>query len=452
MNLFKFKINTLSENNLYSYLKKISNSFEPSLELQVCNLKDYASKIKNNAYIIESYFINKLVGILAIYLNSDTAYITHISISPKYQKFGLGSKMLEIAIKKTRELNYDEIKLECHKNNQKALSFYKKNGFKIEETNKDKYLLKYTLPKVSICCLTYNHAKYIRQALDSFIIQKTNFPFEVLIHDDASTDNTAEIIKEYQEKYPNIIKPIYQKRNQFSKGVCISKEFNFPRVKGKYVALCEGDDYWIDENKLQKQVDFLDNNPDYSICFHNVRRVFEIDNRDDDIYPTEEVKSICPIFDLNNLLKTNFIQTNSVMYRWEAVKNISEIFPIGILPEDWYLHLLFAKEGKIKYLNEVMAVYTINSGGIWSQSFDENNDAFFLKIYKKHLRFNDIVCKNIYKNSRHGKEYFLLYFDMLTTPLIKNNKNFKLLLLKIKYWKYLFFSTYKKLKLLSLCI
>ena len=88
--------------------------------------------------------------------------------------------------------------------------------------------------------------------------------------------NVSSDIEQYENKYPEIIKPIYQKENQFSKGVSISKTFNFPRVKGKYVALCEGDDYWTDENKLQKQVDFMDANPDYTICFHDVKRIFEI--------------------------------------------------------------------------------------------------------------------------------------------------------------------------------
>ncbi|HHX61228.1 MAG TPA: glycosyltransferase [Epulopiscium sp.] len=101
-------------------------------------------------------------------------------------------------------------------------------------------------PLVSICCLAYNHEKFIRQALDGFIMQESNFPIEVLIHDDASTDDTANIIREYEKKYPEIIKPIYQTENQYSKGVGISVTYNFPRAKGKYIAMCEGDDYWTD--------------------------------------------------------------------------------------------------------------------------------------------------------------------------------------------------------------
>src|SRR5690554_319935 len=101
-------------------------------------------------------------------------------------------------------------------------------------------------PLVSICCLAFNHEKYIEICLEGFLFQKTTFPFEVLIHDDASTDRTAEIIKEYERKYPHIIKSIYQTQNQYSKGVGVNRVFNFPRAQGKYIAMCEGDDYWTD--------------------------------------------------------------------------------------------------------------------------------------------------------------------------------------------------------------
>lgn len=122
-------------------------------------------------------------------------------------------------------------------------------------------------PEVSICCITYNHAKYIRDALDGFLMQKTTFPIEIIIHDDASTDGTADIIREYEAKYPDIIKPVYQTENQYSKGV---RNFLtiFPMAKGKYIAMCEGDDFWTDPKKLQIQYDFMESHPDYSLCMH----------------------------------------------------------------------------------------------------------------------------------------------------------------------------------------
>lgn len=131
-------------------------------------------------------------------------------------------------------------------------------------------------PLVSICCITYNHESFIRDCLEGFMMQQTNFPFEILIHDDASTDGTADIIREYETKYPDIIKPIYQTENQYSKGVVgINAAYNFPRAQGKYVALCEGDDRWISANKLQKQVDYLESHPDCSACYHSVRMINE---------------------------------------------------------------------------------------------------------------------------------------------------------------------------------
>ena len=132
-------------------------------------------------------------------------------------------------------------------------------------------------PLVSICCLTYNHAPFIKDCLDGFLAQKTSFPIEILIHDDASTDGTDVIIKEYAERNPNVIFPLFEKENQYSKGFrgSMDIEFNYSRARGKYIAYCEGDDYWTDPLKLQKQVDFLESHPDYSVCFHRCLHLIE---------------------------------------------------------------------------------------------------------------------------------------------------------------------------------
>ena len=125
-----------------------------------------------------------------------------------------------------------------------------------------------TIPLVSISCITYNHASYIRECLEGFLMQKTNFPFEILIHDDASTDGTADIIREYEVKYPDLIKPILREKNLYSQGIRSIDQFNYERAQGKYIALCEGDDFWTDPNKLQIQFDFMESHPDYSLCMH----------------------------------------------------------------------------------------------------------------------------------------------------------------------------------------
>ncbi len=254
-------------------------------------------------------------------------------------------------------------------------------------------------PKLSICCLAYNHAKFIRQALDGFVMQKTNFPFEVLIHDDASTDGTADIIREYEAKYPNLIKPIYQMENQFSKGVCISKTINYPRVQGEYVAFCEGDDYWTDPLKLQKQVDFLDAHPDYMGCFHPAKMIWEDIPKKPSIAPPPYLRSFKKDFDIKDVLRTYFIYTPSVVYRWVYNdKELLENYPTGIIAGDLYLQIIHAKYGKIHMLDDVMSVYRRHKGGVWNA---ENTIGAHLKYGIKMIRLYSIADKLLdYKYSK----------------------------------------------------
>lgn len=123
--------------------------------------------------------------------------------------------------------------------------------------------------KVSISCMAYNEEKYIAKCLESLVTQKTNFKYEIIVHDDASTDNTANIIREFEKKYPDKIVAIYEEENQYSKHVSTIKTILLPRIRGKYIAFCEGDDYWCDENKLQKQFDYMEQHPECSMCVHN---------------------------------------------------------------------------------------------------------------------------------------------------------------------------------------
>lgn len=207
---------------------------------------------------------------------------------------------------------------------------------------------------VSISCLTYNHAPFIRDCLEGFLIQKTTFKYEVLIHDDASNDGTKEIIEEYQLKYPDIIFPIYQKENQFSKGYRgFNQKYNYPRSRGKYIALCEGDDYWTDPLKLQKQVDFLESNPEYGLIHTNFstsdgKRV-SIDN-----YPKSDLY-------LSGFLSGNFsIGTLTVLYRRDLYDSLPKFyqekkFKMGDLP----LWIEFASISKIKYIPDITAMYRV---------------------------------------------------------------------------------------------
>lgn len=218
-------------------------------------------------------------------------------------------------------------------------------------------------PLVSISCTTYNHAPFIRQCLDGFVIQKTLFPFEILIHDDASTDGTQDIIAEYEKKYPDIIKPIYQQDNQYSKGIPIGVTFNFPRAHGKYIAMCEGDDYWTDPLKLQKQVDFLESHPDYVMCSHRFNKywhekgVLEEDS-DKDFKGAD--------YDLQNLIGGKWLtQTLTVMYRRSAL-DLKRCESYG-MSLDMILFYELLRHGKGYCFPEVMGVYRYHRGGVWSE-------------------------------------------------------------------------------------
>lgn len=228
-----------------------------------------------------------------------------------------------------------------------------------------------TTPLVSIVCITYNHEQYIKQCLDGFFMQKTNFEYEVLIHDDASTDKTADIIRSYEKKYPSIIKPIYQLENQYSKGVKLGNLL-YSLASGKYIAVCEGDDYWTDPLKLQKQVDFMEVNPDCSLCFHASK---SIRNNDPGDFILKRPKTIPQTnkFEMKDAILGGggFMATNSMLFHREYIQDRPawmEKTPVGDAP----LMLLLASKGKIGYIDEVMSVYRIMSSSTsWSASMQD---------------------------------------------------------------------------------
>jgi glycosyltransferase involved in cell wall biosynthesis len=215
---------------------------------------------------------------------------------------------------------------------------------------------------VSICCLSYNHESYIKECLEGFLKQKTDFNFEVLIHDDASTDNTQSIIKEYEAKYPEIIKPICQTENQWSQGINPSRRFNYSRVQGKYIAMCEGDDYWTDPLKLQKQVDFLEKNEDYVLAYHNAQKLRENGEFDKQLIINHvSDKSI-----LQEDIINQPIPTLTILYR-NLPEIIKEIDLSGIVHADVVLRAIISRFGKAQYLHDISpAVYRVHGGGIFS--------------------------------------------------------------------------------------
>ena len=266
-------------------------------------------------------------------------------------------------------------------------------------------------PLVSISCITYNHAPYIRQCLDGFLMQECDFEYEILIHDDASTDGTSEIIREYQEKYPEIIKPIIQTENQWSQGVRgMMARFNFPRAKGKYIALCEGDDYWTDPLKLQKQVNLLEANYNSVICFHPMSELFIQGNQE------LQKKSIFHknITYRHHLLNINYISTLTVVFRRERYNenNLEKLMNLSMGDYQLYLSLLMNSEDEIIYVDETMGVY--RSGRPESISNATPMKYFhkdFIKILKKisDIYNNITIHEKRSIESALAREYMNLY-------------------------------------------
>lgn len=235
-------------------------------------------------------------------------------------------------------------------------------------------------PLVSICCTTYNHERYISEALESFLSQTTEFTYEICIHDDASTDSTPQILIEYQNKYPQKINLVLQSENQTQKGIKkISYVFNHTRAKGKYIAICEGDDYWTDCDKLQKQIDFMEKNKDFSMTFHSAKIVNTSGKTTGKLQPflcdrevgTDEIiyggGGICP--------------TASIIYRKECFNNPPQFYfnsPVG----DYPMQIILASKGKVFYFNKEMSAYrkVLSGGASWS--FTNNSKEKKVLVYK----------------------------------------------------------------------
>ena len=223
---------------------------------------------------------------------------------------------------------------------------------------------------VTIICTTFNQERYIRKALDGFLMQKTNFLYEVIVHDDASTDRTPSIIREYAEKYPHIIVPILQKENQFSKGVWITNDLLLPMAKGKYIAMCEGDDFWTDPNKLQMQADIMEKYPECSVCVHSVRGISENEKKVIRTFPKRKMESgvISAAAVMNRMLAKGewLFHTTSYFFKKSDALEMGEKkyefwtkSPYG----DFAYMLMAALKGNFYYINKEMSVYRMGAIG-----------------------------------------------------------------------------------------
>lgn len=227
-------------------------------------------------------------------------------------------------------------------------------------------------PAVSICCITYNHGEYIEDTLNGFLCQVTDFPFEILINDDASTDKTPEILRKYAALYPRIIKLICQVENQYTKGFLPNPSFNFPRARGNFIAMCEGDDSWLSETKLQRQYEIA-KDQSVSVVFHSA---VELNMDDQSMKLVSKQSDSDGIIPLSNSVKGRgaFMPTASLFFRANIIKERLHWFendwPIG----DFFLQMILSYEGKIYYINEPMCLYRRNAPGSWTDKQKKRNE------------------------------------------------------------------------------
>ena len=308
---------------------------------------------------------------------------------------------------------------------------------------KHKYKIKNTKPLVSILCQTYNHENYVRSALDGFLKQKTNFTFEILIHDDASTDQTANIIREYEKMYHNVIKPIYQEENQYSKGVGIATELQFPRARGKYIAICEGDDYWTDPLKLQKQVNFLEENAEYGLVYTDVDRLIDKTNIIEKSAFKNQLGVKKNTFE-DFLINAWWLATCTWMIRTDVYQKFKCLQNNSYVAGDLAILLIMSKNSKIKFLRESTAVYRILTNSASHFKGLQTRYNFFQGIFKIQMDFalyynvnqiiiNKIRCGyylRIYQMACtiNDKKVKVEAFDYLKKRNLLNNKN------KLRYY------------------
>lgn len=228
---------------------------------------------------------------------------------------------------------------------------------------------------LTVYCLAFNHEKYIRKTLEGFVNQKTSYKFHVVVHDDASTDGTKKIIEEYVQRYPELITPIYQTENQHSKKVDIYDNFLQPLMTSKYSAICEGDDYWCDPNKLQLQIDYMEQHPSCSLCVHNTELIKENgESKGIFLNETGVYKQITP----EQVIEAGgggLFHTSSFVYRTAFRHQKPKEFSIhGV--GDYPLAMYLSMQGDVHYIGRVMSVYRIGSVNSWVKRVSNNPTLF----------------------------------------------------------------------------
>ncbi|MEZ9909391.1 glycosyltransferase [Vibrio sp. 10N.261.51.A3] len=255
---------------------------------------------------------------------------------------------------------------------------------------------------VSVVCTTYNQDIYIRDAIDSFLAQETEFKFEIIIHDDLSKDSTRELLFEYQRKYPSIIKLILPEINQYSININMPFKNSLAVCEGEYVAICEGDDFWVDKYKLQKQFEVLRDNPDFNLCAHPAF----ILKSDGECIATDIHSNNISSIPTKNVVSSGgaFLQTNSLFIRASSIKNLPEWFyqtaPIG----DYYVQVIASYPNGIMYIPDIMSIYRNESEG----SFTKNilSDRFKLVYLNKSIVQHNHLCEQLLDNKSLVESFF----------------------------------------------
>ena len=356
----KYSHNESTKDEIRGHLEIMSPYFQPPLAGR-CSITDYSLKLFTYAQREEAYCNDSLIGLVAYYIDGKTAYVSNVSVLPEYSRKNIGSTLLTKMESFLTKSGISIVSMEIA-DNELMIAFYRKNGFDLDRQleNGKRRMVKYLnvrTPLVSIICLVYNHANYLRECFDGFIMQRVNFPIEILVHDDASTDNSAEIIKDYTDKYPQLFKPIFQTINQYSKGVHISATYQYPRCRGKYIAVCEGDDYWTDPYKLQRQVDFLEANPEYGLVHSDYACLIESEGKI--VHKAAKKKYTINEGDIFlDLFKECSIKTLTICFRAKFCHNMPEL-PRRAFQGDRALFFEIARQSKIHYDDCETGVYRV---------------------------------------------------------------------------------------------
>lgn len=279
--------------------------------------------------------------------------------------------------------------------------------------------------KVSVCIATYNQEKFIGQAIESALAQQVNFPMEILVGDDFSTDNTRAVVQTYIDRYPDLVKPVFHPRNLGQNGLFNAME-TFKQAKGTYLASFDGDDYWTDPLKLQKQVDLLDANPDFVACYHNALITYEDGSPSHVLNPPNQ-PAVSTLDDLIGEDEIWFMATSSVLFR-----NVLHTYPAWFMRSvsgDIPRYILLAKHGKIGYLPDVMSVYRKNQGG--TSFTDKYHDAGFLR--NRIDMYEGINQELDYRYDRKLKRNIARYYKMMLESEQYRNRYYPRNLLAAKY-------------------